>query len=84
VFIHRDSCPSYDGEDFPEELRSIPLVIESYDARGTLLEQHRPGETPIDQVLDERVADCRVDYLHLRNAEAGCFIARVQPVVSGD
>jgi hypothetical protein len=81
VFIHRHSCSSYNRFEFPEELRSIPLVIESYGAEGTLLEQRRVGDSPVESVLEDRMADGRVDYLHLRNGEAGCFIARVEPVI---
>lgn len=80
VFIHRDSCERYDELGFPEELRRIPLVLEGYDVGGMLLSQRRVGEMPVEDLLKEQLAEPGVEYLHLRNAEAGCFIARVQPV----
>ena len=80
VFIHREACDRYDDLAFPEELRSIPLVVESYSASGEMLERCLAGDDPIEQVLELRAGDPQVQYLHLRNAEAGCFIARVQPV----
>ena len=41
VFIHREACRQYDELRFPEELRSVPLVLESYGERGMLLRQER-------------------------------------------
>ena len=84
VFIHRESCERYDGLGFPEDLRTIPLAVESYSPAGTLVEQRRIGERPAEEVFQEELADPRVEYLHLRNAEAGCFIARIQPVFACD
>jgi hypothetical protein len=80
VFIHRDACPRYDRLAFPEGLHSIPLVVESYDATGRMLQRNGVGDRAVESVLQREMADPRVEYLHLRNAEAGCFIARVQPV----
>ena len=84
VFIHREPCERYDDSSFPEELRPIPLVLESYGEAGTLLDQQRLGERRVEEMLEERLVDGRVKYLHLRNAEAGCFVARVEPVFGGD
>jgi uncharacterized protein DUF1203 len=84
VFIHRESCRRYDQLGFPEELRSIPLVLESYGAAGSLLELNRVGNGAVEEVLERQLADPRVEYIHMRNAEAGCFIARVQPVFACD
>ena len=84
VFIHREACRQYDELRFPEELRAVPLVLESYAERGMLLSQQRVGERTVEDVIEEQLAEPRVEYLHLRNAEAGCFVARVQPVFACD
>ena len=84
MFIHREACRQYDELHFPEELRAIPLVMESYGERGMLLNQQRVGERTVEDVIEEQLAEPRVEYLHVRNAEAGCFIARVQPVFACD
>jgi hypothetical protein len=80
VFIHRETCDRYDELGFPEDLRSIPLAVEGYSPAGTLVELRLVGDQQVEEVLQEELADPRVEYLHLRNAEAGCFIARVEPV----
>jgi hypothetical protein len=84
VFIHREACDRFDELEFPEELRSIPMVVESYAASGEMLERCYAGEEPIERVLERHAGDPRAEYLHLRNAEAGCFIASVQPVFACD
>jgi hypothetical protein len=78
VFIHREPCERYDALGFPEALRPLPLVVEGYGEAGELLRRRRVGTTSIDAVLDEVLSLADTRYAHLRNGEAGCFIARVE------
>ncbi|HEX2218226.1 MAG TPA: DUF1203 domain-containing protein [Gemmatimonadales bacterium] len=77
VFIHRDGCERYEGAELPEALRPLPLAIEGYGAGGVLLAQRRVGTSPFEAVLDGVFESADVQYAHVRNAEAGCFIARI-------
>ena len=77
IFIHLGPCGRYDGRTLPEALRSIPLVVEGYGAGGALLVQRRVGTSDFDRVLEAVLDPEAVLYAHLRNAEAGCFIARI-------
>lgn len=79
VFIHAKSCPSYSAHDeFPEELRSLPLTLEAYGDDRWLIARERPAEDQIEPAV-ERLLNARgVKYLHVRNTEAGCFIARIE------
>ena len=77
VFIHRAGCERYDGAELPDALRPLPLVVEGYGAGGTLLAQRRVGSALFEEVLESVLCEEDVAYAHLRNAEAGCFIARV-------
>ncbi len=78
VFIHADGCERYDGLEYPPDLRVLPTVVEGYTRGGKLVAQEWVnGEGPevvVRRVLEETPAD----YAHLRNAEAGCFMARVE------
>ena len=78
VFIHRSPCERYDGPDLPEALRALPLALEGYGAEGVLLAQRRVGGEPFEGVLQDVFEHAEVQYAHLRNAEAGCFIARLE------
>jgi hypothetical protein len=78
VFIHRDECTAFEGDGFPPELRALPLVVEGYGAGRKLLHQEFVGEDDVETVIGRVLTDTRVDYAHLRNAEAGCFIAQIE------
>jgi hypothetical protein len=77
VFIHRGPCRRYDNIGLPEALRPLPLVVEGYGPDGALLLQRRVGSASFETVLDEVMSRPEARYAHLRNAEAGCFIARI-------
>jgi hypothetical protein len=77
VFIHRARCERYDGAALPEALRPLPLVLDGYGAGGEPLVQRRVGASPFEAVLEGVFDSAEVRYAHLRNAEAGCFIARI-------
>jgi hypothetical protein len=77
IFIHRAACERYEGSKLPEALRPLPLVLEGYGAAGALLVQHRIGAASFEAVLEGVLDRGAVHYVHLRNAEAGCFIARI-------
>jgi hypothetical protein len=84
VFVHRDPCSRYDSLEFPEELRQLPLVLDGHGREGVLVSRERVGDQPVDDVLQRQFSDPRVDYIHLRNADAGCFIARIDRVFACD
>lgn len=77
VFIHRASCERYDGPGLPEALRPLPLAVEGYGAGGALLVQRRVDSSGFEAVVNRVFEQAEVQFAHLRNAEAGCFIARI-------
>jgi hypothetical protein len=79
VFIHAEPCERYDALELPPDFRNLPVVVEGYRLGGRLLIQERVlGETT-EAVLDRAFAVVGVAYVHLRNGQAGCFMARVEP-----
>jgi hypothetical protein len=80
VFIHAEHCEAWMGEGFPEGLRSLPLAIEARAAgsRVTALSADAGAEPvqPVESRIGALFAN-DAEWLHLRHAEAGCFIARV-------
>lgn len=84
VFIHGEDCTRYDGPALPEALRPLPLAADGYGPGGALLVQRRVRQSRFEDVLEEVFGAPGVQYVHLRNAEAGCFIARIDRRPSGD
>jgi hypothetical protein len=77
VFVHRESCVRFEGPGFPPGLRDLPLTLEGYDERGAAQVRTKVGDDPQAAVADV-LARPHVAYAHIRNTEAGCFIARVE------
>jgi hypothetical protein len=77
VFIHAGHCAAYSGNGFPDGLREVPLAFEARASGSRVLElSARPdisAEAQMAVLFDELCAQ----WLHVRHAQAGCYIARV-------
>jgi hypothetical protein len=79
VFIHAESCPQYVQQGkFPEELRSLPLTLEAYGENRWIIARERPAENEIELSVERLLNTSGVRYIHVRNTEAGCYIARIE------
>ena len=81
VFVHKETCPRYDGPAIPSGLLGLSLIVEGYDESGFPRMRVPIGGEP-DAVVERVLAAPDVAYAHLRNAEAGCFIARIERAAS--
>ena len=77
VFIHAEACTAYAAPGFPPELRALPLLFEAHDATGMPRERMRP-QGSLDATIAGLLARTEIARIVVRNAEAGCFIARVE------
>ncbi len=78
VFIHAEACAAHTGLGFPVELRGLPLVLRGHLADGSGLRLRRLGGADPEAALEAMLADPAVAFVALQNAEAGCYIARVE------
>ena len=78
VFIHAETCEQYDAPTLPPDFRGLPLVFEAYRDGGWPVAQERPGRNATDAMLEQVFERFSADYVHIRNGEAGCFMARVE------
>lgn len=76
VFVHKDPCARFDAPGFPPGLRAIPVTVEGYDERGLAVARMRASDP--DTAVRDVLSRTAVAFVHLRNTEAGCFIARVE------
>lgn len=77
VFIHSGSCERYEAPAVPPDFHRLPLLFEAYQVGGELLGRERVGDRSPEAVLERLFAGTGAAYVHIRNAEAGCFMARV-------
>jgi hypothetical protein len=79
IFIHEKPCEPYAGDGgFPDDLRRLPLVLEGYGAGRWLILQERVQDGEVEGAIDRIFALPAVEYIHVRNLEAGCFIAQIE------
>jgi hypothetical protein len=78
IFIHADECVSHDGTGYPDGLRGIPTVMQAYYGDGTIAEPRPLAAGDESSLLSALFDEPSVRFAHLRHAEAGCFIARVE------
>jgi len=77
VFIHADHCEAYAQPGFPEALRSLPLAFEARASGSRVTELSARADAPAEAQIGVLFDDHYAQWLHVRHAEAGCFIARV-------
>ena len=77
IFIHADGCEPFRGPGFPDELLHLPLLLESYGRHGLITARVTPEAATVESSIRGLLADSDVDFIHVRNAEAGCYIAQV-------
>ncbi|RPH55922.1 DUF1203 domain-containing protein [bacterium] len=80
VFIHREGCARYEEEGFPEGIRHLPLTLEAYGRGRWLVARERVAGGDVDGPVERLFAHPAVEYIHVRNTEAGCYIARIERV----
>ena len=84
VFFHSAEVEEYaDVHRFPPEIKAdpvnFPLTLIGYSSDQRMVSAELVGDRDVDEMI-ENVFSARpdIDFLHARNAEAGCFIARVE------
>ena len=79
VFIHENNCSAFSqNSTFPPALRTLPLTLEGYGADRWLVARVRPTAPEIEAAIERIFESVEVRYIHVRNTEAGCFIARIE------
>jgi len=80
VYIHKDECAAFDEQGFPPELIDLPLLFEGYAEESVLVKREAMKKENIENQIAEILALANVNYINIRNAEAGCFVARIERV----
>ncbi|MDA8017800.1 MAG: DUF1203 domain-containing protein [Thermoanaerobaculia bacterium] len=78
VFLHEEACKPFRDEGFPPELRELPLMLEAFAGDRWPLTREPVVDGAVEESIGRMLANPAVDYLHVRNSHAGCYIARVE------
>ncbi|HEV8593592.1 MAG TPA: DUF1203 domain-containing protein [Pyrinomonadaceae bacterium] len=77
IFIHTEHCDEFNGEGFPTDLLHLPLLLEGYEDDSFVIKREKVDKNDPDAQIEGMLADASIRFLNIRNAEAGCFIARI-------
>jgi hypothetical protein len=78
VYIHKAECEAFDEKGFPPGIIDLPLLFEGYGKDSELLKREALDREAVDRQIAEIFALPDVEYINLRNSEAGCFVARIE------
>jgi hypothetical protein len=85
VFIHTEGCERYEETaGYPRQLLAYPVVMDGYDLEQRLLTQRTAVGGNHEMVLREIFANSAVQYVLVRDHEAGCFDFRVERMEVAD
>ena len=83
IFVHAAGCRPFDAPSgFPEDLRALPLTLEGYAGGRWLVAREPVPAGDVEGAAARLFAHRAVDYVHVRNSEAGCYIARLERIES--
>lgn len=78
IFIHKNECERFEGPAFPPDLRNLPLLLEGFGDDSELIKREKMAAASVESQIDDIFSNAAVQFINLRNAEAGCFVARVE------
>lgn len=78
IFIHADTCAPYsDTAVFPDHVAGLPIELRGYDAEQRCVQRSVPASDGVAAALRALLERADIEYVHVRNNEAKCYIARV-------
>lgn len=78
IYVRELAVQASPGEgEVPGFLRHRQLSARAYSAKGMMRDAAVFGGTELEATLEALFADPKVAYVHLHNAQPGCFMARV-------
>lgn len=78
VFIHQKTCDRYQETGFPSDLNKLDLLLEAYNTEGKVTELNNPVVGEAEEAVIKLLSDKSVMFVHIRNAKAGCYVARIE------
>ncbi len=78
IFIHMNNCERFERSGFPNDLLDLPLLLESFGDESKLISREKMDAANVSTQIGNTFANESVRFINLRNAEAGCFVARIE------
>jgi hypothetical protein len=79
IFLHTEHCQGFDADGFPHDLLDLPLLFEGYAEDSLMLRRVTVDSIEYESQIEDLFSDPAIRFINIRNAEAGCYIARIDP-----
>ena len=81
VYVHSTECQRYPEDGgYPDELREYPTVLVAYARGQEVLAQIHVTDGSQEGAIEQLLERPDVDYIHVRDREAGCYDFRIERV----
>ena len=80
IFLHTEQCEQFNAEGFPPDLLRLPLLFEGFTDDSLMIQRLRVDNERYESQIGELLNNDDIRYVNIRNAEAGCFIARIDRI----
>ncbi len=79
VFVHAEPCTRYyPTGGYPQQLRAHPVTLQAYANGRRLVGEERIPNGDVEPVVERLLSNPQVEYIHVRDSEAGCFDFRIE------
>lgn len=84
IFVNSAETEEYsDVNRFPAEIKidkeNFPLTLIGYSEDQRMVFSELVGDSDVDEMIEQIFdSNTEVEYLHARNAQAGCFICKIE------
>jgi hypothetical protein len=83
IFVHNEPCERYpEDAGYPNDLRKHAAVFNAYAKGQRLVAQLQADEGGHDAAIEDLLRIPDVDYIEVRDREAGCYDFRIERVSS--
>jgi len=82
IYIHAKVCEPYQNTHaFPPEVENgrikFPLVFRAYNDKGVMIDARLQNGETANETIESLFVNGTVAFAHVRNAQAGCFVAHI-------
>ena len=77
IFLHTEPCQEFNADGFPHDLLDLPLMFEGYAENSLMLRRVTVDSIEYESQIADVFSDPVIKFINIRNAEAGCYIARI-------
>ena len=78
IFVREKAATAYDGTALPPVFVPRLLSVRAYDHDGMMVDADITEGAQAETLFIRMLARAEVSYLHVHNAERGCYAARVE------